>query len=201
MTENKVKFGLKNFHFAPISGIEDGKITYGAVMAMPGSVSLTLKHDGDVNEFEADDTVYYDQNVDNGYKGDLELARILDAFRTSCLGETLGDKNGIMAENANAEIKGFACMYEIMGDVNKTRYVAYNCLASRPDADYETKGQKGGVKTDKLSFSARPRPDGWVQAHSTSATPASIFDAWYTKVVEPDEAVPKSSGTTTTPGN
>lgn len=190
MTENRVKFGLKNFHFAPITGITDGKYTYGEVSALPGSVSLSLKHDGDINEFEADDIVYYNQNVNNGYKGDLEIARITDAFRTACLGETLGDKNGLVTENANSEIIGFACMYEIMGDQSKQKYVVYNCFASRPDFEGETKGQKGGVKTDKLSFSARPRPDGNVQTHSSSTTPASVLNEWYTKVVEPDEAVP-----------
>ena len=57
---NKVRFGLKNAHWAKMTGIgEDGKPTYETPEKMPGAVSLSIDPDGENENFYADDGVYY----------------------------------------------------------------------------------------------------------------------------------------------
>lgn len=40
--KNKVKFNLKNAHYAMLSVSEEGEISYGKPVPMPGSVSISL---------------------------------------------------------------------------------------------------------------------------------------------------------------
>ena len=48
---DKVKFGIKNVHIFPISSWSLGVPTYGAAIAVPGAVSLSLDAQGDINKF------------------------------------------------------------------------------------------------------------------------------------------------------
>ena len=80
--KNKVKFNLKNAHYAMLSVSEAGEISYGKPVPMPGSVSISLDANGEPENFYADGVAYYVINNNMGYDGDLELAMIPEAFRT-----------------------------------------------------------------------------------------------------------------------
>ena len=53
---SKVKFGFKNAYYSKITE-EDGKITYGTPVRIPGAVSMTLSPAGEDVEFHADDSL------------------------------------------------------------------------------------------------------------------------------------------------
>ena len=106
--KNKVKFNLKNAHYAMLSVSEAGEISYGKPVPMPGSVSISLDANGEPENFYADGVAYYVINNNMGYDGDLELAMIPESFRTDALGEKLDDK-GVLIENAEVSFPPLRC--------------------------------------------------------------------------------------------
>lgn len=180
MSENKVKYNLKNAHYAVITEAE-GVVTFGTPVALPGSVSISLSAKGDINKFYADGMVYYQTASNNGYEGDLELAIVPNSFKKDVLAET-EDTNKVLVENANAMQKSFALLFEFDGDVKATRHVLYNCNATRPSLESKTIEDKKDVGTDKLSISAVPLADGTVKASTTGGTTEGSYTAWYKTV-------------------
>ena len=53
MSANKVKYGLKNVHYA-VATETGGTLTYATPVPIPGGVSLTLEPKGEKAEFYAD---------------------------------------------------------------------------------------------------------------------------------------------------
>lgn len=186
MSENKVKFGLKNVHFAKmIVSEEDGSISYATPIKIPGAVNLSLDPQGDKADFNADDVVFFSDYANNGYSGDLEVAKIPDSFLTEILGQTT-DSNGALIESSEDKSSKFALMFEVNGDVNATRVVYYNCTASRPKTEASTIGETKEPKTDTITITASARStDNQVKASlCPTEKNKAIYDAFYKKVYE-----------------
>lgn len=159
---NKVKYGLKNCHYAKATFDEDGGVTYDTPVRIPGAVSLSLDANGEIEPFYADNIAYYVVNNNSGYEGDLEIALIPESFLTDIMHEEL-DGNGVLAENANAELEHFAFLFEFDGDQRHIRHVMYNCVASRPAVEGDTNEDSKEVKTDKLTLQATPLANGYAR--------------------------------------
>ena len=183
-TSNKVKFGLKNCHYAIATLAADGTVTFGTPIAMPGAVSLSLDAEGDNDPFYADDSVYYMVSNNNGYSGDFELALIPESFLTDVMHET-EDANGVIVENKDVEPEHFALLFEFDGDAKSIRHVMYNCNATRPSIESETKEESIEPKTEKLSLTADPRSDGLVKSRTGDTTTETIYNNWYKSVYVP----------------
>ena len=186
-SNNKVKFNLKNAHYALLTLGANGAPSYGAPVAMPGSVSLSLSATGEPENFYADGIAYYVLNNNMGYSGDLELALIPESFRTDVLQEAL-DENGVLVESSEAEVVPFALLFEFDGDKRHIRHVLYNCSASRPGIEGKTNEENREVQTEKISLKATPLPSGMVKAKTGDTTDAATYAAWYDSVYLPNTA-------------
>lgn len=182
---NKVKFGLKNVHYALITTDEDGNISFGTPKAIPGAVSLSLDAKGDTNTFYADDVAYYVTTGNDGYSGTLEIAVIPDHFRKDVLGETEDETSHVLVENAFAEPKPFALLYEVSGDQKASRRVMYNCAVGRPGENAKTNEASKTPQTDTMNLTASALADGKVRARTTENTSDTVFNAWYQSVWMP----------------
>lgn len=182
---NKIKFGLKKLAIALITEKDDGTIDYEKPIMIPGAKSITLSPVGELIEIEGDDQPdYYSTNTNSGYDGSVEVNNLPDEVYTSILGEEL-DKNKVQFENSDAQPKRFAMLFEISGDVRKTRFCFYNVLASRPNIESKTKGKSFEATTDTLTITARPSQiDGRVKSKTIDGTPKDVYEKWY-------DAVPK----------
>ena len=186
---NKVKYGLKNVHAAILTETTTDGVTsysYGTPKPVPGAVSISLEAQGETSPFYADDIVYFRTNANNGYSGDLEIALIPDWFREDILKEA-EDVNGVLVEQSNiGESVKFALLFEFTGDAKGIRHALYNCSASRPSLESQTKEENIEPGTEKLTITADPRGDGLVKSRTGDSTTATVYNGWYTSVYTPD---------------
>ena len=81
----------------------------------------------------------------------------------------------------------FALLFEFDGDINAIRHVLYNCSASRPSIESETKEDTIEPGTETLSITADPRSDGLVKARTGDTTDETTYKEWYKTVYTPTE--------------
>ena len=152
MAENKIKYGLESVYYAVATIATTGSATYGTPVALPGAVNLSLAPQGDTTKFYADNIAYWTGVSNSGYEGDLEVARLTEAFKTDILGYKLDDKD-VLIEDANAVPTHFALLFQFEGDQKATRHVMYNCVATRPDATGSTKNESVEPQTETVTIS------------------------------------------------
>lgn len=181
---SKVKFGLKNVHYA-VATDSGTAITYGTPVKIPGAVSISISPNGELTEFYADDTAYWSQEINNGYDGDLSIADLPESFAEDVLGETVG-VDGVQIESSGAKGKRFALTFEVDTDDEPRRYVLYYCAATRPNVASQTKESTVTPQPASLTFNARPHPYTTnIKANTTAAASSGVFNAWNTTIYEP----------------
>lgn len=182
--KNKVKYNLKNVHYALLTIAEDGTVSYGTPVLIPGAVSIGLDANGEPSNFYADGYAYYTISNNMGYEGDLEIAMVPESFRVDVLKESL-DANKVLVENANVETANFALMFEFDGDVKKIRHCLYKCAASRPSIESQTNEDEIEVQTETLSLKATPLANGVVKSKTGDDTTDATYQNWYKAVYMP----------------
>lgn len=180
--ENKVQFGLKNVYYAKITET-NGTITYGTPVAIPGGVNLNLSAAGEITRFYADNIVYWMTQSNQGYEGDVEVARIPDAMFKDIFGLTEGGTSKVLTENANVELAHFALLFQIDGDKQEDLHALYNCVPTRPAIASGTIQATKEPVTASFAISAIPRPeDGKIRARTTDTTPTATKSGWFSSV-------------------
>ena len=181
-TENKVQFNIKNVHYAVLTGDD----TWETPVAVPGAVNLDLSASGDMEPFYADGIVYYKSSANNGYEGDLEMARFIDQMLQDVWGVELVDTDNVMIERADVEPKAFALLFQIDGDADNDLYVLYNCTGTRPNIAGATSTETKTPQTQTSTISATPlASNNYVFARTTAETPENVRTNWFTKVYTP----------------
>lgn len=188
MSENKVRFNLKNVHYAVVTETVSttGVVSYSFAtpVAVRGAVSLDLSQEGETSPFYADGIVFYNAISNMGYTGTLEMARFSDKMMKEVWGDTLGTTSKVLTENANVNPKSFALLYQIDGDADEEYYCLYNVSGSRPNIGSQTNEATKEPQTQSIDISAIPLADGRVLARTTADTPSATKTAWFTTVFQ-----------------
>ena len=194
MANNKVKFGLKNVHYAMVTETvgTDGTVasSYGSLKALAGAVSMSLSSSASKSVFRADNEDYYVSYGEGGYDGSLEVARVNENFLKDVLGY-VEDNDKILVESSAAfkTVNYFALVFEFDGDQKETKHCLYKCSASRPDIASQTTGEGGTTEpqTETLNITAVPRIDAdkYIHLQTQDSTTTAVIEAWYSAVPVP----------------
>lgn len=196
MSANKVKYGLKNVHYALVTETVatdgTGAITssYGSLKALAGAVSLSMSSSASRNVFRADNEDYFVSYGQGGYEGTLEVARVNEDFLKDVL-SLKEDTDKILVEDSDAfkTVNYFALVFEFDGDQRETKHCLYKCSASRPDIASQTTGEGGSTdpQTESLTITAVPRADAdkYIHIQTQESTSTAVSAAWYTAVPTP----------------
>lgn len=194
--KNKVKYGLKNVHYALLTLNPDNSGSFGTPVPIPGAVSLSMEQQAERSVFRADNTDYYVGNSSSSYQGDLTIALIPDSFKRDVLGY-LTDANGVLYERANPPTVHFALLFQFEGDAKATRRVLYNNTVTPPGEAGETTGE-GAIEpnTEVLNLLATSlyfpelEVDGQqgvdlVKASTNPDTDNAAYNSWFNTVKVP----------------
>lgn len=185
---NKIKYGIEKVYYAVATIGAGNTATYGTPVALPGAVSLSLSAQGDTTPFYADNIEYYTSVSNTGYEGDLTLAYIPDSFWKDCLGYK-EDANGVLYEDADVSPVHFALLFQFQGDSHAKRCAFYNCVATRPTAEANTKEDSITPQTEQISLKCSSI---YVSALSKNVVKASVipsqtaqYNGWNSAVYQP----------------
>lgn len=181
---NKVQFGLKNVYYAKLTIGSGGTATYTSPVAIPGAVNLNLAAQGNLTKFYADNMTYYSSSTNDGYEGELQVAKVPDAMLTDIFGYTLGTTSKVLTEGATAEPAHFALLFQIDGDDDNELYVIYNCVATRPAVASGTIAATKEPVAQSMTITATPLANGSVIARTTGATTTSTRNSWFSTVFQ-----------------
>lgn len=152
---NKVKFGLKGVVIA-IPTYDGQDITYASIVSIPGAVTLSLDKVGDINEFYADDVLYYADSNSDGYSGTIEFAKVTDDILKDVL-QMVEDLDGAIFEYVNVKSVDVAIGFEIDGDKSGRKVWLYRCAITRPNESSATKSGANEAQTESFDIRAYGR--------------------------------------------
>lgn len=187
----RIRYGIKNLHYALATTGEGGALTYATPVALPGAKALSLSPTGDALDEYADNVRWYHLDSNQGYEGTLEVEDTaeLDTFLQAVLSWQRG-QGGALFEHASDQQLEFALLgqFELAGGTETgKRFALFRCIIARPELSGQTKEESITVNTNTLNLTVLPRVnDDLVKASCTSE--ATAYSTWF-------EAVP-----TYTPG-
>lgn len=147
---NKVEFGISNLHVCTYE-VNNGTVTLGTPLAVPGAVTLTLEPQGDDNTFYADNTAYWSQYSDNGFSGSVTVAMFPDEFKKQFLGYIDLDDGGV-AQIKGATKPSVCLMFQSEGDAEQRRGILYNVSLGNINRSYNTVEDAVEVDTEEIDI-------------------------------------------------
>lgn len=187
--KNKVVFGLSNVYFGKYNVAADGTVTLGDPVHVPGAINMSLEPQSEEVVFWADNVKFYTSFSDNGFEGELEMARFSDAFKTTFLNYVAIAGGGI-GQVKGMETDPVYIMFEIDGDKQKRRGILYNASLGAITREYATTEDKKEPQTATLAFTV----NGDAKTGLTRASYDEKASGYATLFTDPPEpALPASA--------
>lgn len=202
----KVKFGLKNIHLFKLTETESGggiTMSYGAAVAFPGAVSLSLsKESTDTSPFYADDGVYFMPAVNpTGYSGTLEMALLSTNVRTAFMNYIKDTKDAVV-ELGSAAVVYFGMTCEFQTDTGLIKKVFYKCSFGSPDVTGNTTEDTTTPGTVSIPITIMPTSQQFtyedadevehttsiISSYADETSDSAVYAAWHTAPYIPDFA-------------
>lgn len=150
--QNKVRFGLSDVYAGTYTD-NNGTVSLGSPKKVPGAVSLNLDPDTAESVFYADNTKYFVRQKNNGYTGELEMAKFPDEFKTAFM-NYVSLAGGGTGESKKLSNKTVYLMFEVQGDKQARRTIIYNVELGSITEEHSTTEDELEVQTETLSITA-----------------------------------------------
>lgn len=202
----KVKFGLKNVYWHPLTEEtgEGGTIamSYGTPIRIPGAVNLTLDiNQSDSEPFYADDSVYYLlPGSDDGRTGNLEVALFPDEIKTAAM-NYIKDNNGVVLETTITDLIYGALTFEISTDTKARRFVYYKVGLGKPSLSASTTAGSKTPQTETAAVNCLPTTKTFtltkgdatvvtplVSSYTSEEVNTQAYESWNQTVYMPGES-------------
>lgn len=186
----RIRYGIKNAHYAGATDNGSGALTYDTPTAIPGAKSVSLDAQGDAVDEYADNINWWHGDTNNGYTGSIEFEDTdqADAFLEDVLGWEKDPVTGVVIEKASDVAKEFALgwQFELNGTADTGKRIwMYRVKASRPSIAGQTKEGNITVATNTVNITCLPRlSDDAVKRSCTSSD--SVYANWFTDVENPE---------------
>lgn len=192
MAKNKVEFGLSNLHVGLYTVADDGTVTMGEGMAIPGAKSISVDADADENSGYYDNVKYWSRYSSVSLSGTIEVATLPDEFLTTFCGyEETAD--GGLAENKAAQRPAVWFAFQTEGDAQSRRAIFYNVMLAPVKQDRNTMEDSIDLDDPQIDFTV-------VGDNATGYTRAAYNPdaAGYETLLTAPAAPAKKADTTTT---
>lgn len=133
---NKVEFGISNLYIGTYTDT-NGTVTLGTQYHQKGAVNLSLEPDGDDNDFYADNVKYWSGFSDNGFTGEIEVAKFDLEAKKQFFGyvETTGGGFGAVKGASRPQVY---VMFQTEGDAQARRVILYNVSLGQINREFAT---------------------------------------------------------------
>ncbi len=133
---NKVEFGISNLYIGTYTDT-NGTVTLGTPYHQKGAVNLSLEPDGDDNDFYADNVKYWSGFSDNGFTGEIEVAKFDLEAKKQFFGyvQTTGGGFGAVKGASRPQVY---VMFQTEGDAQARRVILYNVSLGQINREFAT---------------------------------------------------------------
>ena len=168
---NKVKYGIRNVHYALIG--EDG--AYETPKPIPQATSISLKPKSAELTVYGDDTLQTNKSISRGYTGSISLNELPDEFYPH----------------------EAALLFEFSGDPVSQRHVLYRVSFARPNIESEGMADKISTKEFSIDITVMPVVggdlDGKIKGRLYDTTEThDTYTTWFTQVYTAADGVTES---------
>lgn len=167
----RVIFNIKKLQFQKITALSDvGVPTYGSVIRLPGTVSLTLDGEQTSDSFYADGIVYYSPTGATSYSGTLENA-LFSEEALKQIYNYIEDNNGNLLETDDAPSE-FGMQFACDSDDGEVYFTYYRVSSNKPGLNLKTNESSATINPQSVSLKASSitLEDGMTQVVRAYAT-------------------------------
>ena len=146
------KIGVDNLHFYPLLKDDESGVSYGAGVAIPGTVSIDISPSTNNATLYADNGAWETANTMGEVSVTIELADIPKHIQAALLGHTIDSASGRLISKSTDESPYVGISFAALKGNGATRYVR---LAKgrfiESDDNYQTKGESIEFKTQSIT--------------------------------------------------
>ena len=180
----KVQFGISNAHYAVITTDEQGNMTWGTPVAMPGAENFNVDNGGgNDNIIYADNINYWSRSTSTGISGDLQMAKFPDQFKIDCLGHVRDETTGGLLDGPSAASKDFALGFQLETNVGGKRVWLFKCSGTNPNYTAATMTESITEANETSTITASPvEINGQQYVRLTCETGDAGYDTFFDAV-------------------